>query len=82
MNFKIPTKNGFILTPTCGRFLGKEYIIFTDSKELIISNWISETTRKQLNIEEGMIVKDLPICEKRKVYLEYHRNHEFKRLGN
>nr|WP_318681050.1 HNH endonuclease [uncultured Treponema sp.] len=79
---KTDPKNGFIFTPTYDRLFDRGFITFTDSKELIISNWISELTRKQLKIEDGMIINDLPVCKERLKYLKFHRENEFKKLGN
>ena len=79
---KVDPKNGFIFTPTYDRLFDRGFITFTDSKEVIISNWISERTRNQLKIENGMILKDLPLCKERLNYLKFHRDNEFKKLGN
>lgn len=79
---KVDPKNGFIFTPTYDRLFDRGFITFTDNKELLISNWISLKTRKQLGIENGMIIENLPICKKRKEYLDFHRTNEFKNLGN
>lgn len=79
---KTDPKNGFIFTPTYDRLFDRGYITFTDSKELIISSWISETTRRQLGIKEGMVINDLPLCKERLTYLKFHRDNEFKKLGN
>ena len=79
---KTDPKNGLIFTPTYDRLFDRGFITFNDSKELLISNWISETTRRQLNISEGMILDDLPLCNKRKKYLAFHRDNVFKKLGN
>lgn len=79
---KTDPKNGFIFTPTYDRLFDRGFITFSDSKELIISNWISETTRKQLKIDDGMIINDLPLCKERLGYLKFHRENEFKKLGN
>ena len=79
---KTDPKNGFIFTPTYDRLFDRGFISFTDSKELIISNWISLKTRDQLKISEGMILNDLPLCKERNAYLKFHREHEFKKMGN
>lgn len=77
---KTDPKNGFIFTPTYDRLFDLGFITFTNSKELQISNWISIKTRNQLGIKEGMIINDLPLCEERNKYLDYHRNNIFKKL--
>lgn len=77
---KTDPKNGFIFTPTYDRLFDLGFITFTNSKELQISNWISIKTRNQLGIKEGMTINDLPLCEERNKYLDYHRNNIFKKL--
>ena len=79
---KTDPKNGFIFTPTYDRMFDRGFISFTENKELLISNWISIKTRKRLNIENGMVLKALPLCPKRNTYLNFHRETVFKKFGN
>lgn len=75
------SKNGFVFTPTYDKLFDRGYISFTDEKKLMISPWLSNYNRKRLGLKEGMKLKNLPdIGEKRREYLEYHREHILKKL--
>lgn len=75
---KIDPKNGFMLTPTYDKLFDRGFITFNDDKRLIVSPWLSPMNQKRLNIYTGMLVNKLPLDEKRKKYLKYHRENIFK----
>ena len=75
---KIDPKNGFMLTPTYDKLFDRGFITFEDDKKLIVSPWLSPMNQKRLNIYTGMLVSRLPLDEKRKEYLKYHRENIFK----
>ena len=49
-----------------------------DDKKLIVSPWLSPMNQKRLCIYTGLVVSKLPLDEKRKEYLKYHREYVFK----
>lgn len=74
---KIDPKNGFIFTPMYDKLFDRGFITFTDNKKVRLSNWISRHTFRIIGLEENQHIQDLPIDEKRKYYLEYHRTNVF-----
>lgn len=75
---KIDPKNGFMLTPTYDKLFDRGFITFDDDKKVIVSPWLSPMNQKRLNIYTGLLVPKLPLDEKRKDYLKYHREYVFK----
>lgn len=74
---RVDPKNGFTLTPLYDKLFDRGYITFADSKQMIISKWLSEESQKKLGIE-SKIIEELPLDDERKSYLEYHRKMIFK----
>jgi predicted restriction endonuclease len=77
-NEKLDPKNGFLFTPTFDTLFDKGLISFTNDKTLLVSSLLSSDNLNRLNICEGKQYPKLPI-EKRKHYLDYHRNQIFKK---
>ena len=75
---KVDPKNGFMFTPTFDRLFDRGFISFEDDKTLMVSPWISPMNQKRLGIYNGKIIDDLPLDEKRKEYLNFHREYIFK----
>lgn len=75
---RIDPKNGFMFTPTYDRLFDQGFITFNDDKKLIVSPWISPMNQKRLAIYTDMEVSYLPLDDKRRQYLEYHRTNIFK----
>lgn len=75
---KVDPKNGFMFTPTFDRLFDKGFISFNDDKTLKVSPWISPMNQKRLGIYDGKKISALPLDEKRREYLEYHRSNIFK----
>lgn len=75
---KVDPKNGFMFTPTFDRLFDRGFISFEDDKTLMVSPWISPMNQKRLGIYNGKIISDLPLDDKRKEYLKFHREYIFK----
>lgn len=75
---KVDPKNGFLFTPTYDRLFDRGFISFEDDKTLIVSPWISPMNQKRLGIYNGKMIDKLPIDDKRKKYLAFHREYIFK----
>lgn len=75
---KIDPKNGFVFTPTYDRLFDQGFITFDDDKRLEVSPWLSPMNQKRLGIYTGKHMEILPLDEKRKGYLAYHRKNVFK----
>lgn len=77
-NEKIDPKNGFMLTPTYDKLFDRGFITFDNERKLIVSPWLSPMNQNRLNIYTGKVISKLPLDEKRKEYLKYHRENVFK----
>lgn len=75
---KIDPKNGFIFTPTYDKLFDKGFISFTEDKKMMVSPWLSPMNQKRLGIYDGKKIEQLPLDEKRNIYLKYHREVIFK----
>ena len=75
---KIDPKNGFILSPLYDKLFDKGLISFTDDKRLIVSNWISPSNVRRMELENEKYYPKLPIDAQREAYLDYHRSFVFK----
>ena len=75
---KIDPKNGFMLSPLYDKLFDKGLISFTDDKRLIVSNWISPSNVRRMELENDKYYPKLPIDAQRSVYLDYHRSFVFK----
>ena len=75
---KIDSKNGYMLTPLYDKLFDRGFITFTDDKHLKISNWLSPKNCERLKLVDNSYYPHLPMDEKRKEYLNYHRTSVFK----
>lgn len=75
---KIDPKNGFLLSPLYDKLFDKGLISFTDDKRLIVSNWISPSNVRRMQLENDKYYPKMPIDEHRSAYLDYHRSYVFK----
>ena len=75
---KVDSKNGFLFTPTFDRLFDRGFISFEDDKSMLVSPWISPMNQKRLGIYTGKIIDKLPLDDKRKQYLKFHREYIFK----
>ena len=75
---KTDPKNGFMLTPTIDFLFDRGFITFTNDKKMLISPWLSKITCSKLQIIPEKKYDMLPI-QGRERYLNYHREHIFKK---
>lgn len=68
--------NGLMLSPLYDKLFDKGFISFTENGELLISDWLSPQNKRRIPFEYSP--KDLFLNDKRKKYLEYHRENVFK----
>lgn len=73
---KTDPNNGFMLSPLYDKLFDRGFVSFNDDGGLIVSDWLSKDNKEKINFE--YCVDDLKLNEKRKEYLEYHRNNIFK----
>lgn len=78
---RLDPANGLVLSPTLTRCFRKGLISFSDQGNLLISDWMSEQDRETLQLQDGQPCS-LPLSDRRKDYLAWHRRLVFKgKLG-
>lgn len=73
---KTDINNGLMLSPLFDKLFDRGYITFKDNGDLIISDWLSPANQQRVNFTYNK--EDLHLTDKRKAFLEYHRNNVFK----
>ena len=74
---KYDSKNGIIMTPTYHTLFDLGFISFENDGTLLISPFISNITKKRLNLKDGMPIRLQTGSDK---YLEYHRENIFCKM--
>lgn len=74
---KIDSKNGYILSPMYDKLFDRGFITFTDDRRMIVSNWISPKNCERIGIHNGDFIQALPMDDKRREYLKFHRTSVF-----
>jgi hypothetical protein len=75
---KIDPYNGYILSPLYDKLFDRGFITFTEKRHIILSEFISPYTWKQIGLTNDSFVKALPMDEKRAEYLKFHHTSVFK----
>lgn len=75
---KVDPYNGYILSPLYDKLFDKGFITFTEDRHVILSEFISKYTWKQIGLKNDTFIKALPMDEKRVKYLEFHHESIFK----
>ena len=75
---KIDPNNGYILSPLYDKLFDKGYITFTINRHVILSEFISKYTWKQIGLQNNKFIKELPMNDKRINYLKFHHDSVFK----
>jgi predicted restriction endonuclease len=77
-NEKIDHNNGLVLTPTYDKLFDQGFISFENDGVVLLSPYISPLNLKKLNLVKGKRYS-IPPSDRRKEYLQYHRDHIFKK---
>lgn len=75
---KIDPYNGYMLSPMYDKLFDRGFITFTENRHVILSDFISPFTWKQINIKNDTFIKALPMDDKRIEYLKFHHDSVFK----
>lgn len=75
---RLDPKNGFMLSPLYDKLFDRGFITFTDDRCVHVSNWLSPQNIRRIGITDGKFIQLLPLDEKRKQYLAFHRESVFK----
>ena len=77
-NEKTDPYNGYMLSPLFDKLFDRGFITFTSNRHVILSEFISPYTWKQIGIQNDTFIKALPMDDKRIHYLEFHHQSVFK----
>ena len=75
---KIDPFNGYILSPLYDKLFDRGFITFTEKRHVILSEFISPYTWKQIGLKNDTFIKTLPMDDKRIEYLKFHHTSVFK----
>ena len=75
---KVDPYNGYIFSPLYDKLFDRGFITFTENRHVILSEFISPYTWRQLGIRNNTFISGLPMDEKRRKYLKFHHDSVFK----
>lgn len=75
---KVDPYNGYMLSPLYDKLFDRGFITFTENRHVILSDFISPFTWKQINLKNDTFIKALPMDDKRIEYLKFHHESVFK----
>lgn len=75
---KIDPYNGYMLSPMIDKLFDRGFITFTDSRHIVLSEFISPYTWKQIGLKNDTFYKSLQMDDKRIEYLKFHHESVFK----
>ena len=75
---KIDPYNGYMLSPLYDKLFDRGFITFTEKRHVILSEFISAYTWKQIGLKNDTFIKALPMDDKRIEYLAFHHQSVFK----
>ena len=77
-NEKIDPYNGYMLSPLYDKLFDRGFITFTENRHVILSEFISPFTWRQIGLKNDTFIKALPMDDKRIEYLQFHHESVFK----
>lgn len=75
---KVDPYNGYMLSPLYDKLFDKGFITFTEKRHVILSEFISPYTWKQIGLKNDSFINSLPMDDKRAEYLRFHHQSVFK----
>lgn len=75
---KVDPFNGYMLSPLYDKLFDRGFITFTEKRHVILSEFISPYTWKQIGLRNGTFIKSMLIDDKRIEYLKFHHEAVFK----
>lgn len=75
---KVDPYNGYMLSPLYDKLFDKGFITLTENRHVILSEFISPYTWKQIGLKNDSFIKSLPMDDKRAEYLRFHHQAVFK----
>lgn len=75
---KVDPYNGYMLSPMIDRLFDRGFLTFTPTRRIILSEFISPYTWKQIGLKNNTFYNTIPMDDKRIAYLDFHHNSVFK----
>ena len=75
---KIDPFNGYMLSPLYDKLFDRGFLTFTSNRHVILSEFISPYTWKQIGLKNDTFIKTLPMDDKREKYLAFHHQSVYK----
>ena len=75
---KVDPYNGYMLSPLYDKLFDRGFITFTSERHVILSDFISSYTWKQIGLKNDTFIKNLPMDKKRIEYFKFHHKSVFK----
>ena len=75
---KVDPYNGYMLSPMIDKLFDRGFITFTENRHIVLSEFISSFTWKQIGLKNDTFYKTLPMDDKRIEYLKFHHQSVFK----
>lgn len=75
---KLDPYNGYMLSPLYDKLFDRGFITFTENRHVILSEFISPFTWRQIGLKNDTFIKALPMDDKRAEYLKFHHESVFK----
>jgi predicted restriction endonuclease len=75
---KLDQKNGFMLSPMYDKLFDRGFITITEDRHVILSEFISPYTWKQIGLKNNTFYNAIPMDDKRIEYLKFHHQSVFK----
>lgn len=79
---KTDPNNGYMLSPLYDKLFDRGFITFTFDRHVILSEFISPYTWKQIGLKNDTFIKPLQMDDNRKKYLKFHHQSVFKGSWN
>lgn len=70
--------NGYMLTPMIDKLFDRGFITFTENRHIVLSEFISPYTWKQIGLKNNTFYNAIPMDDKRIEYLKFHHQSVFK----
>lgn len=70
--------NGYMLSPMIDKLFDRGFITFTEDRHIILSEFISSYTWRQIGLKNNTFYHAIPMDDKRVEYLKFHHQSVFK----
>lgn len=75
---KIDPYNGYMLSPMYDKLFDRGFITITENRRIVLSEFISPYTWKQIGLKNDTFYNSIPMDDKRIEYLKFHHQSVFK----